>query len=128
MMQEHENFSEKFASLTDEEFFSIYDETMSLLQDGGMPEGGKPFLEAVVAEQKKRLARLHEESARLEAERQFLEHEIAKKERERELLIKERERLEGNLSSLKLSGNHKIGRNEPCPCGSGKKYKHCCGR
>ena len=21
----------------------------------------------------------------------------------------------------------KIGRNEPCPCGSGKKYKHCCG-
>jgi tetratricopeptide (TPR) repeat protein len=20
----------------------------------------------------------------------------------------------------------KIGRNEPCPCGSGKKYKHCC--
>ncbi|MCZ6851047.1 MAG: SEC-C metal-binding domain-containing protein [Planctomycetota bacterium] len=21
-----------------------------------------------------------------------------------------------------------IGRNEPCPCGSGKKYKHCCGR
>ena len=23
---------------------------------------------------------------------------------------------------------HKIGRNDPCPCGSGKKYKHCCGR
>ena len=22
----------------------------------------------------------------------------------------------------------KIGRNNPCPCGSGKKYKHCCGR
>jgi preprotein translocase subunit SecA len=22
----------------------------------------------------------------------------------------------------------KIGRNEPCPCGSGKKYKKCCGR
>ena len=21
----------------------------------------------------------------------------------------------------------KIGRNEPCPCNSGKKYKHCCG-
>lgn len=20
----------------------------------------------------------------------------------------------------------KIGRNEPCPCGSGKKYKYCC--
>ena len=24
--------------------------------------------------------------------------------------------------------NRKIGRNEPCPCGSGQKYKHCCGR
>ena len=23
---------------------------------------------------------------------------------------------------------HKIGRNDPCPCGSGKKYKNCCGR
>ncbi len=22
----------------------------------------------------------------------------------------------------------KVGRNEPCPCGSGKKYKHCCGQ
>lgn len=22
----------------------------------------------------------------------------------------------------------KIGRNEPCPCGSGKKYKNCCGK
>ena len=22
----------------------------------------------------------------------------------------------------------KIGRNDPCPCGSGKKYKHCCGK
>ena len=22
----------------------------------------------------------------------------------------------------------KIGRNEPCPCGSKKKYKHCCGK
>jgi len=24
------------------------------------------------------------------------------------------------------TGN-KVGRNDPCPCGSGKKYKHCCG-
>ena len=22
----------------------------------------------------------------------------------------------------------KVGRNDPCPCGSGKKYKFCCGR
>lgn len=24
--------------------------------------------------------------------------------------------------------NYKIGRNDPCPCGSGKKYKQCCGK
>ncbi len=24
--------------------------------------------------------------------------------------------------------DEKIGRNTPCPCGSGKKYKHCCGK
>ena len=32
----------------------------------------------------------------------------------------------------KISGTvvkgKKIGRNDPCPCGSGKKYKHCCGK
>ena len=28
----------------------------------------------------------------------------------------------------KKSGSLKIGRNDPCPCGSGKKYKKCCGR
>ncbi len=22
----------------------------------------------------------------------------------------------------------KVGRNDSCPCGSGKKYKHCCGK
>jgi len=26
------------------------------------------------------------------------------------------------------TGNKKPGRNDPCPCGSGKKYKHCCGK
>lgn len=24
--------------------------------------------------------------------------------------------------------SRKVGRNDPCPCGSGKKYKHCCGK
>jgi len=27
-----------------------------------------------------------------------------------------------------FKGVKKVGRNEPCPCGSGKKYKKCCGR
>ena len=27
-----------------------------------------------------------------------------------------------------VNSGPKVGRNEPCPCGSGKKYKNCCGR
>ena len=27
-----------------------------------------------------------------------------------------------------VRGMGKIGRNDPCPCGSGKKYKHCHGK
>jgi len=33
----------------------------------------------------------------------------------------------GGKQRLKVGGR-KIGRNDPCPCGSGKKYKKCCGR
>lgn len=29
---------------------------------------------------------------------------------------------------LPINGNKKIGRNDPCPCGSGQKYKKCCGK
>ena len=31
-------------------------------------------------------------------------------------------------SSTTIVKGKKIGRNDPCPCGSGKKYKHCCGK
>ena len=30
--------------------------------------------------------------------------------------------------SAPIKKTKKIGRNDPCPCGSGKKYKNCCGR
>ncbi len=44
---------------------------------------------------------------------------------------KEPEFFFGNPSKhtpVSLSSKKKIGRNDPCPCGSGKKYKKCCGR
>ena len=31
-------------------------------------------------------------------------------------------------ASKTVKKDKKIGRNDPCPCGSGKKYKHCCGK
>ena len=30
--------------------------------------------------------------------------------------------------SVTVRKENKIGRNDPCPCGSGKKYKYCCGK
>ncbi|HEV56263.1 MAG TPA: hypothetical protein ENN87_02040 [Phycisphaerales bacterium] len=32
------------------------------------------------------------------------------------------------LSEPESAFDTKVGRNDPCPCGSGKKYKRCCGR
>ena len=31
------------------------------------------------------------------------------------------------LPSVQTTNFQKVGRNDPCPCGSGKKYKKCCG-
>lgn len=33
--------------------------------------------------------------------------------------------MQGSVPTIKRK-HPKIGRNEKCPCGSGKKYKHCC--
>ena len=35
---------------------------------------------------------------------------------------------EGGLNKTVINEEPKVGRNDPCPCGSGKKYKNCCGR
>ena len=43
------------------------------------------------------------------------------KERRKELFLTQRK-------SGTIVKDKKIGRNDPCPCGSGKKYKQCCGR
>jgi len=41
-------------------------------------------------------------------------------------LARTRARLQSELTNLPSAVSHKIGRNDPCPCGSGRKYKHCC--
>ena len=34
----------------------------------------------------------------------------------------------GGEDAMSYANPFKVGRNDPCPCGSGKKYKDCCGR
>lgn len=62
----------------------------------------------------------------LEAEKRRLEEGLNNWKLEQERL----ERKHQNTSlqkNLPARNSPKIGRNEPCPCGSGKKYKKCCG-
>ena len=46
---------------------------------------------------------------------------LLSKERRKELYMEQKH-------SMSVVKPPKIGRNDPCPCGSGKKYKKCCGR
>jgi len=50
-----------------------------------------------------------------------------KQEEEKKLSEKGLDKVIRSLArSQRAPKKKKIGRNEPCPCGSGKKYKHCC--
>ncbi|MDD4570211.1 MAG: SEC-C metal-binding domain-containing protein [Tepidanaerobacteraceae bacterium] len=70
-----------------------------------------------------RLMNFYDENDR-KAEADVIEREL------KELL--EKRKLKNNkiftLKNTQQVKRKKIGRNEPCPCGSGKKYKKCCGR
>ena len=41
---------------------------------------------------------------------------------------KRKELYKAQKASTTIVKGPKVGRNDPCPCGSGKKYKKCCGR
>ncbi|MEL7569873.1 MAG: SEC-C metal-binding domain-containing protein, partial [Eubacteriaceae bacterium] len=42
--------------------------------------------------------------------------------------VKSRDEIKtGSDAKVQAVNKNKVGRNDPCPCGSGKKYKKCCG-
>ena len=43
-------------------------------------------------------------------------------------ILDEIERKQNDFGKKKPTKVIKVGRNDPCPCGSGKKYKKCCGK
>jgi len=53
-----------------------------------------------------------------------LEKRKAQQERQMRLQSREKEAEKPQTVRRQMA---KIGRNDPCPCGSGKKYKKCCG-
>jgi len=48
-------------------------------------------------------------------------------EAEEDAIEQARKQREADPDKYKLTKADTIGRNDPCPCGSGKKYKKCCG-
>ena len=62
----------------------------------------------------------------------FLFHVRVERPIEREQVAKETSASHGQddsgLKKEPIKNDHKFGRNDLCPCGSGKKYKNCCGR
>ncbi len=49
-------------------------------------------------------------------------------EAEEEMLRKAKEERAKDPDKYRLQAGEEVGRNDPCPCGSGKKYKKCCGK
>ena len=49
-------------------------------------------------------------------------------ETEQAAIAKARDERAKDPERYRLKSTGEVGRNDPCPCGSGKKYKKCCGR
>jgi len=63
-------------------------------------------------------------------EKRAKEHELAdlaKKARTKDDVEAEKELIEKSDKVEPIKADQQVGRNDPCPCGSGKKYKKCCG-
>jgi preprotein translocase subunit SecA len=56
------------------------------------------------------------------------EQETAKSQQLRNLTTSGPSKTGGKTLKARPLTSKKVGRNDPCPCGSGKKYKKCCGR
>ncbi len=52
--------------------------------------------------------------------------EYAAMQRAQQAAVESSKGSEGKVATIKVGA--KVGRNDPCPCGSGKKFKKCCGR
>jgi len=54
--------------------------------------------------------------------------DLAKKARSKDDVEAERELIEKTKKVDPIRASREVGRNDPCPCGSGKKFKKCCGK
>lgn len=114
------------AAMDEVTFLTEVEGVLAILERGELPEQGDVYVFAVIREQQRRRTELLEK-------RNVLENEIAEKQTiiaEKEQIIAALQRRHDDLQMQvnELKSFTKVRRNDPCPCGSGKKYKHCCGK
>ncbi len=65
---------------------------------------------------------------RLEVTRMCMLAQIVERPQERDNITSNHGGKPAKKQPIRKTPEQKIGRNDPCPCGSGKKYKNCCGK
>jgi len=97
---------------------AVYDYQHGTIQPKGQPASGDPLLETLVAA--------------LRTAYPCLCQDLEQRHGQLRALYKRAEALEEQRGevpyTLFVRAEPKTGRNDPCPCGSGKKFKKCCGR
>lgn len=107
-------------AMSDKVFWAEAERVEERLDKGDLTDQTRLYAIAVIREQQRRGALNEERNKALEAEVEERQKLVAGLERVRD-------DLQLRVDELSLSAK-RPGRNEPCPCGSGKKYKHCCGK
>ena len=122
-------FQKRLSSLSLEDLQSLANEAAMLLDK--KERLSTPHIEAIISELQVRTESLKQNSESL---KQHVEQRIAEQDRECNRLKHENHYIQQKVAyeklrtkKIKTTGSFIIRRNDPCPCGSGKKYKHCCG-
>lgn len=70
------------------------------------------------------IERIQENTIKLLLKIEVRNVEVVKPQQEKQNLVAN----DSEGKGVQAKSKKKVGRNDPCPCGSGKKYKNCCGR
>lgn len=107
-------------AMSDKEFWAEAERVEKNLDEKDYDEQKRLYAIAVIRVQMRRSALNEDRNKALEAELE-----------EKQKLVAELQRVRDDLQMRVDELNRSVkrpGRNDPCPFGSGKKYKHCCGR
>ena len=128
-------FQEKLKVLPLEDLQSLAKEIADLMEKPETSSLSRPHIEVIISELQLRTEDLKKESESLRQQMAEAEQRAAERKQECNRLKHEVHHLqqkaeyeEFRANRVQTIGSFTPRRNDPCPCGSGKKYKHCCGK